>query len=320
MSLYREKRRRDRPRQSGEQAETQRLYQAICRSAATEHAPRTDPVYALSAGFAQVFDLVGRQRAAERMGRETSAPRGADMRPYVRGEEEGFLQRYAAYAFRGGEMAGAILRGRGEMMLFACLRRAGGRGFPQTEARRRLDELADERPAPQSGVRARFNADERSAVAVTMQATAAATRALSGLYRAALLLEGQGVHTLREAFPFLFMEEDRRLVAALSEKRRALPPGSAQGRLVDRALQKARAVLQKKRQMRQEFLTRLERMLSSARAAEALFAAMLREDEPGESAAALPPDEGEPKTSDAGTKAGEAGAKTGSAAAGRSPG
>ena len=276
LSLYREARRRIRPPEQEESTRTQERFLALLRrSAGVDYAPGRDPVYALSEGFSQVFDWVGMQSARLRMGKAADPAAGTSMRPLVEDDAQGALRRFASYAFQSGRMAGAVLRGQGEMMLHACLRRAAGRGLPQTEVRRRLDSLADERPVPQSAARVRFGEDEHSAIAVTLRATTAATRALAAVQKSAKTLEGQGVSTMREAFPFLFTQEDRALIAALSEKRRNMGQASREEvRAVDRALVRARAVLQKKEQRRGDFLTKLESMLANARAAERLFAQM----------------------------------------------
>lgn len=311
MSLYREARRRIRPPEQEESPRAQERFLALLRrSAGVDYAPGRDPVYALSEGFSQVFDLVGKQSALLLAGKKPDLADGTSMRPLVEEGEQDSLRRFASYAFQSGRMAGAVLRGQGEMMLHACLRRAAGRGLPQTEARRRLDSLADERPVPQSTARVRFGGDEHSAIAVTLRATTAATRALAAVQKSAKTLEGQGVSTLREAFPFLFTQEDRALIAALSEKRRNMGQASPEEvRAVDRALVRARAVLQKKEQRRRDFLAKLESMLANARAAERLFAQMETDSlqDPHETFAEAPnsPDAEEKNAENAGGKAGK---------------
>ena len=277
MSIYRTKRQEAHkagPERPDIRAE-ERLLALLRKNAGVDYAPNRDPVYALSDGFSCVFDLVGTQSAQILAGKAPKEPQKTDMRELVENDEQGSLRRFASYAFQSGRMAGAVLRGQGEMMLYACMERAAGRGLPRTESRRRIDSLADERPVPQSSVRVRFGGDAHAAVAVTLRATAAATRALSAVQKSALALEGQGVNTLRETFPFLFTEEDRALVEALSEKRRRMWNASSEEiRIVDRALVRARALLQKKEQRKRDFLTKLESMLANARAAESLFARM----------------------------------------------
>ena len=127
MSLYREARRRIRPPEQEESPRAQERFLALLRSSAgVDYAPNRDPVYALSEGFSQVFDLVGKQSALLLAGKKPDLAAGTSMRPLVEVGEQDSLRRFASYAFQSGRMAGAVRRGQGEMMLHACLRRAAG--------------------------------------------------------------------------------------------------------------------------------------------------------------------------------------------------
>lgn len=113
-------------------------------------------------------------------------------------------------------------------------------------------------------------------MALVTKATSTASQVLMLVRRAAARLDGLDNRTLRELFPFLFEEEDLALIHDLQAKRRQLQRGGAsagaESRAVNAALDKAQAVLAKKRQARRQFLTKLDTMLANARAAERLFA------------------------------------------------
>lgn len=237
-----------------------------------------DPVYALSESFSQTFDLVGKQAARTAMGASVQQmdQQDTDMSSYIANDTSQYLQRFTQYAFQNGRLAGAILQGQGRMALHACISRSAGMaGMTDTVMRRKVEANASRRKIQQGVGWVDFGADAHAAVALVADTTRTAIQLLEDIRKASNQIEGKQVTTLREIFPFLFDQEDRELIAQLEERRRQMQfrgdVQSVQYRAVDASLNKARAVLQKKAQMRRAFLDRLDLMLESARAAERMY-------------------------------------------------
>ena len=192
------------------------------------------------------------------------------------------------------------------MALHACISRAAGlAGVTDTGVRRKVDKIASRRVIQQGEGWVHFGSDPHAAVALVANTTRTAVQLLEDIRKASVQIEGKQVSTLREIFPFLFDEEDRALIAQLEERRRQMQSlgdtQSAQYRAVSTSLDKARATLQKKAQMRKEFLSRLDHMLQSARTAERMFSdqafleemerSLMQAEQPGENDDAEKPDQ-----------------------------
>lgn len=238
---------------------------------------RRDPVFALSESFAQTFDLVGRQSVQQTVEGRAAAMRGASMLPWIADDGGQFLRRFSEHAFQNGRLAAAILQGQGTVALHACVERAQGwAGRTRTEQGRRIDQTAGRDQVPYTDDWVHAGGDVHAAVALVISATHTATQVLLTVQRAAEQLGEKQNLTLRELFPFLFEEEDQELIQRLRQKQRQMQKigdcQSTQYRAIVRALDKANAVLAKKRQMRREFLAKVETLLANARTAEQLFA------------------------------------------------
>lgn len=277
MSVYLPRRARGRTEAvCGAQRAQEQFYALLRANAGAGSYRRKDPVYALAESFAQTFDLMGRQRVRAAAGLEPGQLQGVNMLPYIADDNGRYLRRFSQYAFQNGRLAGAILQGRGELALHVCIRRAAGlAGLTGTEVRRKIDKTADHRRVAQTEDWVHFGGDPHAAVALVAGVTRSASQLLREIRKAGDQLEGAQVTTLREVFPFLYEDEDRELIEQLSRKQRQMQlDGKAEGaqyRAVCAALDKARAMLSKKRQMRAEFLNRLDVMLYNARQAEELF-------------------------------------------------
>lgn len=281
MSQYIPKLRRSKGASEGFQEESQaqeHFFKIMRANAGAGSYACKDPVYALSESFSQTFDLVGKQAARMVMGAPVQQmdQQDTDMSSYIANDTSQYLQRFTQYAFQNGRLAGAILQGQGRMALHACISRSAGMaGMTDTVMRRRVEANASRRKIQQGVGWVDFGADAHAAVALVADTTRTATQLLEDIRKASNQIEGKQVTTLREIFPFLFDQEDRELIAQLEERRRQMQSRgdvqSAQYRAVDASLNKARAVLQKKAQMRRAFLDRLDLMLESARAAERMY-------------------------------------------------
>ena len=279
MSIYRVRTRLEAKKQDGSTEETaQALWlERLRRNAGVGAGAGRDPVYALSESFAQTFDLVGRQNVQQTQEGREAAFRGTSMLPWIADDQGRFLRRFSEYAFQNGRLASAILQGQGNLALQACLRRAHGWALRSgAEQDRRIDKTAERNRVPFTDAWVHSGGGEHAAVALVTKAASTASQVLMLVRRAAARLDGLDNRTLRELFPFLFEEEDLALIHDLQAKRRQLQRGGAsagaESRAVNAALDKAQAVLAKKRQARRQFLTKLDTMLANARAAERLFA------------------------------------------------
>lgn len=259
---------------------------ALRIAAGAERFQRRDPIYQLSEHFAQTFDLAGRQAAQEGSPGGAAAERGTDMRTQLSlGESNDFIKKFSQTAFQNGTLASAILLGQGKTVLLSCFKRSAGMAGPTvTESMRKIDEGANQRYIKQSPSEYLFNDDEAyGAVALVVKATRRAGKVLSDLRKAALDAEKQGTKTLRKVYPFLFAGEEKRLLEQLHQRRlEMLKNGegkSEEYRAVCRGIDRCEAQIQKKKQMANELLNKLDRMRANALTAEALFQepAFLRE-------------------------------------------
>ena len=274
MSIYRVRPHKKTEKYEGfSQNEKQEQWMSmVCRNAGVGAGHGRDPVYALCESFSQTFDFVGRQEVQRTVEGRAAALRGTSMLPWIADDGGEFLRRFSDQAFQNGRLAAAILQGQGNAALHACVRRArGAYSLQSTEQRRRVDQTADRLRIPYTDDWVHVGGDVHAAVALVTAATRSATSVLTTIRRAAALLETKDNATLKELFPFLFEEEDLELIQSLRSKRDHFQNNGPERRAIDRALDKATAVLHKKRQMRREFLAKTEKLMANAREAERLF-------------------------------------------------
>ena len=264
-------------RQSRTQDVQEQTMQLLRANAGAAHRKSIDPVYALSESFAQTFDFVGKQRVQELVGDEYADVRGVSMYSRIRDDKGRFLRRFSEYSFRNGRLAAAILQGRGQLVLHTCIQRSAGMaGYIESETRRTVDKTFDHRYVNQTGGdMVHYAEDAHSALALVIDASKTASQALHTVLSTAKLLEGKEVESLKEIFPFLFDDEERKLAEKLGAQKRSMEDSgqreNAQYRAICTALDKTRGVISKKAQMKQQFLNKLETMLANAKAAEEIF-------------------------------------------------
>ena len=191
-----------------------------------------------------------------------------------------FCDRFASYAFSGGVLAGAVLEGRGEMMLTSCMERAAG----NIEQKKILAESASEQKLGGKGARVVTNGDAHSAVGLVVSSIRSATRTLDAIKSLAEgsgqspdnPLEQRGVQTMRELYPFLRLREDDEFIARCKTRLGELEGDTSQRAVAERqtvsaALTKAQAVREQKKAQQRSFLTKLSEMRANAARAEELF-------------------------------------------------
>lgn len=186
---------------------------------------------------------------------------------------EGFLRRFSETAFNRGTLSGAVMRGTGRMMLVSCLKRAAGQSLPSLRQRKLFESSSSKRISGRSPDRIIFNkGDSDSAIGLAVDVVDGARRAVDSL---AYLLERDfesvdGFGALHKMYPFLNIAgEQAQLERYKSMLPRLMAPQDAPKRqIVSRAILKTRAVIAKKRQMRDAFLHHLRSL--SDQAAQAL--------------------------------------------------
>lgn len=311
------------------------LEQAVRRqmawAAGTEFFQNRDPLYHVTESFQQTFDAMGQRHAREAAGEQRSreprpeapnlqtaqAGRGngdradaASARSFYeepRTQDQDMVRRFSETAFQRGAMSGAVMQGTGRMMLFSCLKKTVGQSQPVKEQQRKLFGTASQlRNVPNAGTgKVMFNRGfTDSAVGLVVDTLRDARRTVTDLQE---LLQGglseteagsYGADTLRRMYPFLDDSRERELLTQYCAQLDGLETSdSGEKGVLQNAISRTRALINKKTQMKTEFINKLR--LIADRATEALtefeepgFAAAL-DTALREAVGAQPPDGGE---------------------------
>lgn len=268
------------------------LQRELSWAAGTEAFRHRDPVYHVTEGFRFAFDRSG-QRGAQAAERRSTSPlvsdssiagfsgawkeQAEDTRRSADRTAPGTqtpMRQFAQAAFQRGNMAGAVLQGTGKLMLISCLRRTAGQSQPTKEQQRTLfDTGAKIKKVPG------FDPNKvvynrgfvNSAVGLVVDALQDARRTvelMTGLVQGGKGLgPREGADTLRTVYPFL---DDSREQGLLEQYRRSIQTAQTpeEKALLHSAIIRTRALVEKKAQMKQEFIQKLR--LLSDRANEAL--------------------------------------------------
>ena len=205
--------------------------------------------------------------------------------PARRGDTEDgqFMMRFSETAFNRGKLAGAVMRGSGQMMLFSCLKRTIGQSQPKNFRQRKLFESGTSvkrEMVGQQQAQVIFNRGAvDGAVAVVVDATRGARRVLEAMTELAegsnILKEGSGAETLQKIYPFLLDTKECELLERyqrlLDDMPQTLPDYSIRRNIILRAIARTHAVIERKRQTRQLFMRRLSEFSDNALAASRMF-------------------------------------------------
>lgn len=285
----------------GEKELERTLRRQIAWAAGTEFFQYRDPVYHITEDFRQTFDAMGRkhalaaaeeeapeERRLEGAARTSGGPREsrdmpepASVRAFYRepgGRDQELLRRFSEIAFQRGTLSGAVLRGTGRMMLFSCLKKTVGQSQPLREQQRRLfDSASQTRSIPGHGAgRVVFNRGFTfSAVGLVVDVLRDArdtVTAMEDMARGKLdgtELGGWGADTLRSMYPFLDDGRERALLEAYYGRLNGPEAlGTGEKGLLQNAIHRTRALMEKKGRMKWEFINKLR--FISDRASEAL--------------------------------------------------
>lgn len=266
------------PARQAEQAARRQLLWA----AGAEQFKHRDPVSFVTESFCQTFDASLRRRAisegerefphdgAKAEGeREASYPDPTSTRPFYErqtGERQDMLRRFSETALQRGTLSGAVLRGSGRMMLFSCLKKTVGQSEPVHWQQRKLfEKSAKARNVPGHGSdRVAFNPGfAESAVALVVDALKDARRTVETLMDMAngRGIGGSGAKTLRKMYPFLDDSRERALLKTYRERLKGMDESDPARPILVNAAGRAEALIAKKAQMKQEFVSKL-RVLS----------------------------------------------------------
>jgi len=224
--------------------------------------------------------------AARQAGKEGSPVRGGvadkrtDMGEMYKPSQGGdpdrqFADRFSQTAFSRGEMAGAVMRGTGDMMLLSCLKRTVGQSQPKNFRQRTLFHSGASAKRNISGLpnsKVVFNRGAvDGAVGVTVDALRNTRLVVDTLEKLAgggnVLEEGSGAETLIKQYPFLSDAKERDLLERYNGSLGRLSGQGDAGRraILEQALKKTQAIIDKKQQLRFNFIQHLRFISDRAR-------------------------------------------------------
>lgn len=291
MSWLQIRRKQSEGPRGAEEGLSQTLRRQMAWAAGTEQFQHRDPLYHVTESFQQTFDAMGRRHAEELAGgrpegraaeEQAQRPEGQEVPDptsarafYERSqpEDQNMIRRFSETAFQRGTLSGAVLEGTGQMMLFSCLKKTVGQSQPDKWQQRKLFEKASPmRNVPgHSPDKVVFNRGfTHSAVGLVVDTLRDARRTVEDMRDLALgksEMGQDGGDTLRTMYPFLDDSRERALLEQYRQQLRQTGEGDERAALQNAAA-RMEALLEKKAQMKQEFVNKL-RFLSD-RAAEAL--------------------------------------------------
>lgn len=294
----------------------------ISRNSGTVVPCSHDPVYHMINSFTTQFDAVGRQRAAalgaerptlEQSGNlngEREALGGINRRSAVSSTAEerqrqlrsqhdfpmyrhsreqlqngSFADRFASYAFSGGNMAAAVMAGEGKQMFTSCLSRALGRPIPDCPKQKQvLMQNAIENKVDGTEAKVVFNRHAQSAVGIVLDSIRGASTTLEVFRKLAnesgaikdTPMEHYNIETMKMVYPYLVTSKDKAQLSEYKAQLKALdgdasPEGMERRRTLEWARDRQSAMLERKAAEQRKLLTVLTKAQANVKAAEKLF-------------------------------------------------
>lgn len=216
--------------------------------------------------------------------------------PRNRDTRQRLMDRFADVTFQRGNLSAAIMRGTGKMMLFSCLNRTVGQERSKQLRERMLFQSSSSHtliPGRREDMAVVNRGFTDSAVGLVVDVLKDARQVVDSL---TAMAEGKagpnGLGTLQKQYPFLTDARERALLEEYQARLAQLQgPGHEEERVIlSRAQEKAEAIIQKKAQMKRDFLQRLRQLSHSAATAAEMFS---REDFLQQAAQRLTPEEPE---------------------------
>lgn len=296
------------PKREEPQALEQTLKRQIAWASGTEYFQNRDPIYHMTESFQNTFDMMAAQKkgqtglfqtfmeaigpgltnsAGKRLELDSEQAQGETQfleqssmdnlfEPSPKNTNERFVNRFSQTAFNRGTLAGAVIRGTGQMMLFSCLKRTVGQSQPKNFRQRKLFESSSMQRnvaghPPDKVIYNKGAVD--SAVGLVVDVLRDSRRVVDSftelLEGENVLPEGSGAETLQKMYPFLTDHRERALLTEYRDRLNTSDPG--QREVLTRAIAKLEAVVDKKRQMKFRFMTYLRSLSDSASAALQVF-------------------------------------------------
>lgn len=298
-----------RQRQDGPPKTTEKdVRRQLAWATGSEFFSHRDPLYHITEDFQQTFDEIGRRHAAALAGEtlggfsrtEETEQRPAGSRPGPQTgaqrdrqhpdptnsknlyqmrypDNQDMIRRFSETAFQRGTLSAAVMGGTGKMMLVSCLRRTVGQSQPVREQQRRLFEGGSQQRVipghgPDNVVFNRGFAD--SAVGLVVDTLADARQMVESMADLAAgksdMGSAGGAQTLRKMYPFLDDSRERSLLEQYGARLRE-STDAGERHLLQNACVRAQAIISKKNQMRNEFISKLRFIADRATEALTLF-------------------------------------------------
>ena len=208
------------------------------------------------------------------------------MNPYYRQRDmysgDRLMTKFAEVTFSRGVMGGAILNGTGQMMLFNCLKRTVGQSqpknvfqgklFQQSSAHRLVKGYPQDKMIFNKG----FTDSAVGLVVDVLRDSRRVVDSLSEIVSGNVVNSenGTGADTLEKMYPFLSTKKEEALLGEYDSALASLgnsPKDDESRQALLRAKQRLGSMIEKKNQMKTEFVSKLRYISESAQKAQALF-------------------------------------------------
>ncbi len=260
-----------------------------------------DPVWRLEESFRQSFELSGRERTEElekgkaqdkTQGKEDVYKGESDLRtdsgnsnqqktdfsneyvPRKGGEEETHLKKFSDMAFQRGGLSSAIMNGTSKAMFFSCLNRSVETPDVKMNRERKLFQQSSKHRNIPGTTRAKVITNpgfEQSAVGVVVDSIRDARYTMKHMEDIANGKMGpDGMETMRKQYPFLTDEREKDLLQKYKNQI-GKTSSDEQKNALNAGIMKLEHVIEKKAQMKKQFLERLRNLQDNARKAEKMF-------------------------------------------------
>ena len=188
------------------------------------------------------------------------------------------LQRFSETAFQRGSLSASILAGTGKMMLVSCLKRTIGQSGPKRLQQQSLFDTGSQtrnipnRDPDQMVFNRSFAGGAVGLVVDTLRDARRVVQSMEEMARGTGELKSSESGTLRAMYPFLDDSRERELVAQY-EAQLSRAADERERAVLQNALVRTRALWNKKKQMKTEFINKLRLISDRATEAQAEFEA-----------------------------------------------
>lgn len=273
----------------GESRKADEIKQQVARVSETGEFSKRDPVWQLNEEFRQTFDLTGQKRAEEQedaykgesvlktdSGKENhqNTDFSDKYMPREGNPEEPELKKFSETAFQRGGLSSAVINGTGKSMFFSCLNRSVDTPDVKMMRERMLFQQSSKHRNIPGTARGRIVTNPgyaQSAVGIVVDSIRDARYTMKYMQDVA---EGKmgpdGMATMRKQYPFLTDDREKELLQKYKNQLGAAA-SNAQKNALNAGILKLEHVIEKKAQMKKQFLEQLRKLQDNARRAEKMF-------------------------------------------------